>query len=249
MPYPIPAPGVKQFVKLTDTPSSYSGQAGKVVAVNSAEDALEFTTITVADPFGLSGNYFPVELNNTLIDSAGDGNAVYTAGALYMSTGTTANSYAVATARPIFIGYAKETKIRFPIVVVNVSTNGRIFLYMISDDFDPDLATKYIGIRITSGQVLFVSKDGTTESSVDVTAYFGDIAGNPEERDIIITYTPGVEAKLYINGVLRATITTNLPPSDDTTTQNYFFAARVENDGDTDDNYFECSNVHGYRAI
>lgn len=34
--------GVKTFLGLTDTPSSYSGQAGKVAAVNSGEAALEF---------------------------------------------------------------------------------------------------------------------------------------------------------------------------------------------------------------
>jgi len=35
--------GVTEFTALNDTPSSYSGEAGKLLAVNSSEDAVEFT--------------------------------------------------------------------------------------------------------------------------------------------------------------------------------------------------------------
>lgn len=202
-----------------------------------------------ADPFDLSGNYFPVEVANASGGTSGSGTINNSYGILYIYTGTTANSYAIASARPLFVGYTKETKLRLYIQRANVSANGRILVYMIADSWDPDAATKYIGIRITSGSVLFVSKDGTTESTVDVTADFGDIAGGIVERDIIMTYTPATEAKLYINGSLKATITTNLPPSDDTSTQNYCFGARVDNNEDTENNYLWCSNAHAYRAI
>ncbi len=40
--------GVKEFVKLDDTPSSYSGQSGKAVKVKTAEDAVEFGDIPTA---------------------------------------------------------------------------------------------------------------------------------------------------------------------------------------------------------
>lgn len=33
---------IKTFLRLTDTPSSFSGQESKVLAVNSAENAVEF---------------------------------------------------------------------------------------------------------------------------------------------------------------------------------------------------------------
>jgi hypothetical protein len=39
---------ITAFIKLTDVPSSYSGQGGKVVAVKSAEDGLEFVVPTTA---------------------------------------------------------------------------------------------------------------------------------------------------------------------------------------------------------
>jgi hypothetical protein len=38
--------GVAEFTQLADTPASYTGQAGKVVAVKGAEDGLEFVTVS-----------------------------------------------------------------------------------------------------------------------------------------------------------------------------------------------------------
>lgn len=42
--------GAETFTDLTDTPSTYTGQAGKVPTVNSAEDALEFTEVSGGTP-------------------------------------------------------------------------------------------------------------------------------------------------------------------------------------------------------
>ena len=48
--------GVDTFVELTDTPSQYTGMAGKVATVNQAENALEFTDKLPADGFVESVN-------------------------------------------------------------------------------------------------------------------------------------------------------------------------------------------------
>lgn len=45
MPRFIPPLGVNTFLGLTDTPSSYAGQAGKLVEVKSTEDGLEFIAL------------------------------------------------------------------------------------------------------------------------------------------------------------------------------------------------------------
>ena len=39
--------GVDSFLGMSDTPSSYSGQSGKFIKVNGAEEELEFSEITV----------------------------------------------------------------------------------------------------------------------------------------------------------------------------------------------------------
>ncbi len=62
---PIPS-SVRRFLRLFDTPSTYSGQAGKVVTVNSGETALEFTS-------GSGGTTTFVGLTDTPSDYTGDG--------------------------------------------------------------------------------------------------------------------------------------------------------------------------------
>ena len=71
--------GVTEFIALTDVPSSYSGQALKIVRVNAAEDALEFaTTVPVAQ--------------------GGTNLASYTAGdLLYASASTTLSKLAIGS--------------------------------------------------------------------------------------------------------------------------------------------------------
>lgn len=47
--------GATTFTGLTDTPSAYSGQSGKLTQVNSVESAVEFTSTPVVDSIQLSG--------------------------------------------------------------------------------------------------------------------------------------------------------------------------------------------------
>jgi hypothetical protein len=56
--WPQGSPGGGAFLDLSDTPSSYEGQAGKLPKVNDGEDALEFSKITgsnLSQTFGASG--------------------------------------------------------------------------------------------------------------------------------------------------------------------------------------------------
>lgn len=46
--------GVTSFLGLTDTPSTYSGQAGKVVAINTSETALEFIDVSASVEYALN---------------------------------------------------------------------------------------------------------------------------------------------------------------------------------------------------
>ncbi|GAI79786.1 unnamed protein product, partial [marine sediment metagenome] len=46
-----PAGGVKEFVKLDDTPAAFTGEAGKAAVVNAGEDALEFSAVALAQQY------------------------------------------------------------------------------------------------------------------------------------------------------------------------------------------------------
>lgn len=64
-----PIGSAPDFLALTDSPDSYSGQAGKVVSVNPAETGLEFSSISglgdmkvsVYDPTGVASDVFDVD--------------------------------------------------------------------------------------------------------------------------------------------------------------------------------------------
>lgn len=58
--------GFDEFLELTDTPSTYSGQAGKVPQVNVAEDALEFASVSI---FGCAFVNDNLTANGTIINN------------------------------------------------------------------------------------------------------------------------------------------------------------------------------------
>lgn len=84
------------FLDLSDTPASYEGQAGKVVAVNGAENALEFVsveaglpTIKVSTIFESSGRFG--------LTVGGSGTTVFNTSGMNLSTVATSGSYAKLT--------------------------------------------------------------------------------------------------------------------------------------------------------
>jgi len=66
--------GVSQFTKLTDTPNSYSGQAGKVARVKSTEDALEFVDVNPTNFPSIPDNF--TDLGDTPSDYTGQGGKI-----------------------------------------------------------------------------------------------------------------------------------------------------------------------------
>ena len=70
--------GASTFLDLTDTPSSYSGQAGKYIKVNSGETGLEFTTISGGSGTP-GGNNKTIQYNNNG-SFAGDDNLTWDSG-------------------------------------------------------------------------------------------------------------------------------------------------------------------------
>lgn len=58
-------PSISTFTELNDTPSTYTGQAGKVVAVNTSEDGVEFVqNVDVFTKEHLGATLLPTGLNN-----------------------------------------------------------------------------------------------------------------------------------------------------------------------------------------
>ena len=91
-------PGAEAFTDLTDVPSSYSGQSGKVVKVKSTEDGLEFGTDGTGSP---AGNDTNIQFNNNGAFGASNNlNFNYTDGILEIAQGKLESSVAKTVVPP-----------------------------------------------------------------------------------------------------------------------------------------------------
>ena len=122
--------GVSQFIKLKDTPSSYSGQAGKYVRVKTSEDGLEFEEVSTEDVFRL--NYITVPFQPILgINYTKDaGVAVENIGNITRMYSTTSDT-GTAEWWLYFIskGYDKEAKVSFCLPYVKSNAGISIYIY------------------------------------------------------------------------------------------------------------------------
>ncbi len=67
------AAGVNRFTRLKDTPSSYSGEALKVVRVNAGETGLEFSTSAGSSPLTTKGDLYGFDSGDARIPVGADG--------------------------------------------------------------------------------------------------------------------------------------------------------------------------------
>lgn len=82
-------PGVSNFIGLTDTPSSYSGQTGKTVQVNAGETALEFVDSISAEWGSITGTLSNQTDLQTVLDLKVTGPASSTDNSITTFDGTT----------------------------------------------------------------------------------------------------------------------------------------------------------------
>ncbi len=175
--------GSSNFLDLTDTPSSYTGQTGKFVRVNAGEDGLEFATIS-----GSGDVVGPASATDNAIVRY-DGN---TGKIIQNSVKTLSDSGAVETLTPT-VNDASYT--------INVPSNADA-TYDIN--FGSNLTSAAANVRLfrttnTSGDARFVvmSGDGTTNLNHSLSAksnsYLARLAGNVK---IGGTSTPA--AKLHV---------------------------------------------------
>jgi hypothetical protein len=176
-------------------------------------------------------SFAPVVLNPGSAPAAGsvspvvsDGQVLNDANGVLLATSLTANTSAQITAyfpNSDFRGFNKKIKLR---VWLNFSTNRNtgVSLSGFGDAFNIQTATKFCRFRVAGSDLYAETKNGTTTTSVNITAAWGTLTNKWRTTDII--FTPGTSAAFYRDGALLATITTNLPPDTDTTSENYYGA-------------------------
>lgn len=124
-----------------------------------------------------------------------------------LATGATQYSYAsLYKALDISNVFSWDKKRKFR-TRVYFSANTDQLLYFAFGNTQSIDATKYIGFKVDNGDVYAGVCDGNDETLSDTGVNIS--AGSSYDFEII--FTPGVDAKFYINDTLVATITTNLP--------------------------------------
>jgi hypothetical protein len=126
-------------------------------------------------------------------------------------------------------GFAKNISVRMFINTISTSTNAIMRHFAVTNDTTVAGSTEYMGFRINNTTVRFVSKDGTTEQTTDVSATWSVTTNGGYVVDSILT--ANTNAKGYVDGVLVATHSTNYPPASDTTAFQYCLQA-VDSGGD-----------------
>lgn len=116
-------------------------------------------------------------------------------------------------------GYDDNRAARLIVKRLTALANGTANYYFFANNGQATLADRYIGLRQDGATVYFVTKDGTTEEATDVTSEVGNLTNTNEVRAFDFVFTAGSDAKFYVNGVLKATHSTNIPATGGAVTQ------------------------------
>ena len=161
--------GARTFLELLDTPNSYAGHAGDVIAVNPTEDGLTFTTITVSDervkatPTDPTAGYLEDKVDDVTIEVASNRLQVKDGG---ITTSKLANG--AITTNKIADDAVVSNKIADNSIYSSHIVDGQVFSADIADGqvFSVDIADNGIySVDIADGQVF--SNDIADNTIVD----------------------------------------------------------------------------------
>jgi len=193
--------GVKEFIKLDDTPASYAGQSGKLAAVKAAENALEFIA---APPTMLFGGRWQQA------SSSGHGPAIWQAGYDYVSQVVhgVGEDHQLYTLPQLNWGLWNDESLAFKLgKVTPQGGTPQIFIGITQDEPNimDNLNTRGIWFHIFNQHVYAENADGVARTWT----YMRDSDfGVPTW----LSWTRwGDTIKFYYRGELKATHTTNLP--------------------------------------
>ena len=208
-----PGGGAGSFLDLSDTPSSYSGQALKLVRVNSGETDLEFKDLpkTIADVmkswlhrdwfFGGSG----------WTDSV-TGSGYILRGPYYQDlfTGTTIGSRASTKSASDWVLNGPQSWVAQMPISSNLCSNATIWLGFLTTYNNPSDTAKHYAFKIINGSIYASCANGSSQTIENT----GEDLGSPIRVLMLRPYfSNGTMTKVeyYIDGVLKKTLTTNLP--------------------------------------
>jgi len=139
-----------------------------------------------------------------------------------LSTGATQYGYAyMLKMADISNVFTWDKKRKFKTRVYFSANSDQLFYFALGNTQNIP-STKFIGFKIDNGDIYAAVSDGSSETTEDT----GINVSATTAYDFEVILTPGVDAKFYIDGVLKATISTGLPSG--TVDANVFFTAFLQ---------------------
>jgi len=245
-----PGGGASTFLDLTDTPASFAGQAGKYTKVNAAQNALEFGQ-ALDDHHARHEWLGDDQLNTRLLLlwltrylsndwRTMDGWANYITGSgsiswdsivqIRLHTGAINNSHAAVY---IGVGAGISPQMANRPILFHIQTDGaaltaseiRFYALQTGEAYPPGDISKHIGFKVINGEIYATNADGTTETATDT-----GVSMQPAYSVAMLGIIgDGSSIKYYVNDVLKATHTTNIPPN-----YNYRIWCGINNTAATD---------------
>jgi len=160
--------------------------------------------------------------------TGGSGAISWSSDAILLSTGTTADSYAyvykyVYTGSPPYPTWDKKR--HFVCSARLFYLNANVYAWIIAGHAGQDSSSSkynHVGFKVVNGSLYGTVANGSAESTLLLATL-----GTDEQHELKVVFTPGVEARFYIDGVDKGAITTNLPSG--TTYAHVAFRASVYN--------------------
>lgn len=133
----------------------------------------------------------------------------------HISTGATADSYArfyIGGIPNLDISSIKRsfyTRVQEAFGSLVQPSTHEVFIFLVDESatLPPTLISKHIGWKIIDGNLWATNADGTTETATDTGI---DITSNWQTLDLLLEFNSS-EMKFFVNGILKATHTTNFP--------------------------------------
>lgn len=210
-----PGGGAGSFLDLSDTPSSYEGQADKVPRVNSGESALEFVGPTLLPDLVRAANFQMIPTAGGWteeVNGSGVTGQQPFRNLVYVNAGA-AGSYARLYTQAYgfneggtyqFINWGKELLYIFNYSRYTSQAAVKAWVQLAETGIShADLSSEGIGI-VAKNMALYGESYGTSraEHSLNTTL------ANQEQCQIVIRHSPGNFVKWYVNGTLKATEST-----------------------------------------
>jgi len=209
-----PGGGAGSFLDLSDTPSSYSGQALKLVRVTSDMAALEFKDIaqTLASVMKawIHLDWF---LGGSGWTDSVTGSGYILRGPYYQNvyTGTTIGSRASTKTTVDWVVVTSQEWVALMPAASTMFTNSTMWLGFLTTYNNPSDIEKHYAFKIINGSIYASCADGSNQTIEDT-----GVALVPGVTPVLMLrpyFSGGVMTKVeyYIDGTLKKTLTTNLP--------------------------------------